>query len=204
MQSLNFETLRPKYPELADLGGFAEQYVYSDPASAGVKLRVFAEVLTGAIYSNLKLQRPPEDEFVKLLTNPPFKSAVLPQVVNILHILRKEGNQGAHGNAVPRETAMWLLEESVKLGKWFAAATLKVPASSFPPFQPPVQQSQQLFPSNWQLSKPSFRKRLKPSKSFKVSTSRLPNRQKNSLPSRHSRNRLPISSTSTKPKPVSS
>lgn len=142
MQSLNFEALRAKYPELADLGAFAEQYVHTDPASAGVKLRTFGEVLTGAIYSNLKLQRPADDEFVKLLTNPPFKNAVLPQVVSILHALRKEGNQGAHGNAVSAETAMWLLEEAVKLGKWFAAATLKLSVNSFPPFQRPAEQAQ--------------------------------------------------------------
>ena len=141
MQSLNFETLRPKYPELADLGGFAEQYVYSDPASAGVKLRVFAEVLTGSIYQYLKLQRPYEDEFVKLLTNPPFKSAVPPAVQNALHVLRKEGNQGAHGNEVTVQTSLWLLEEAIKLGRWWSVEALKLPIESVPKFQPPPQQT---------------------------------------------------------------
>ncbi|MGH9581424.1 MAG: hypothetical protein ACRD4O_00620 [Bryobacteraceae bacterium] len=37
------------------LGAFGEQYVHSDPASAGVKLRAFGEILTGAIYAYLKL-----------------------------------------------------------------------------------------------------------------------------------------------------
>jgi hypothetical protein len=32
MKSKNFEFLRPSFPELADLGGFAERYVFSDPA----------------------------------------------------------------------------------------------------------------------------------------------------------------------------
>ena len=34
MKSTNFEFLREKWPELASLGGFAEQYVWPDPASA--------------------------------------------------------------------------------------------------------------------------------------------------------------------------
>lgn len=140
MRSLNFEVLRPKYPELADLGAFAEQYVHSDPASAGVKLRVFGEILTGAIYAYLKLPRPAEDEFVKLLTNPPFKNAVPHAVQNALHALRKEGNQGAHGNPVTAETAVWLLEESVKLARWWAVQALNVPIDSLPAFQMPNQQ----------------------------------------------------------------
>jgi type I restriction enzyme R subunit len=41
MKSTNFEFLRPSFPELADLGGFAERYTYSDPSSALVKLRMF-------------------------------------------------------------------------------------------------------------------------------------------------------------------
>ena len=50
MNSINFELLRPRWPELAELGGFAESYVYNDPASALLKLRTFAENLTKDIY----------------------------------------------------------------------------------------------------------------------------------------------------------
>ena len=46
MNSINFELLRSKWPELAELGGFAESYVYNDPASALLKLRTFVENLT--------------------------------------------------------------------------------------------------------------------------------------------------------------
>ena len=31
MKSVNFEFLRDKWPELASLGGFAEQYAWQDP-----------------------------------------------------------------------------------------------------------------------------------------------------------------------------
>ena len=60
MKSLNFEFLRPKWKELALLGGFAEQYVGPDPASAAVKLRAFAimgQVLVFRVAQTLVLRR---------------------------------------------------------------------------------------------------------------------------------------------------
>src|ERR1019366_3082261 len=120
MESLNFEFLRPKYAALADLGAFAEAYAYSDPSSAGVKLRAFAELLTGAIYEKFQLQRPLEDEFVKLLTAPAFKSAVPVAIQNPLHSMRKEGNQAAHGSPLSVETALYLLEQAFKLAQWWS------------------------------------------------------------------------------------
>jgi type I restriction enzyme R subunit len=45
MDSKNFEMLRPKWPELATLGGFAENYAQSDPASALIKMRIFCETM---------------------------------------------------------------------------------------------------------------------------------------------------------------
>ncbi len=58
MKSRNFEILRASWPELADLGGFAEAYAHADPASALVKLRLFAENLTKDIYRDLGLPKP--------------------------------------------------------------------------------------------------------------------------------------------------
>lgn len=39
IKSLNFEPLRAAYPELANMGGYAEHYAHIDPESALVKLR---------------------------------------------------------------------------------------------------------------------------------------------------------------------
>ena len=57
VESLNFEFLRKHRRELADLGGFAETYVFSDPSSSLFKLRQLAEAVVQGIYSDLKLQR---------------------------------------------------------------------------------------------------------------------------------------------------
>ena len=55
MKSKNFEFLKPKWSELAALGGFAEAYMCADPESAVVKLRLFAENLIKDIYRDLRL-----------------------------------------------------------------------------------------------------------------------------------------------------
>jgi type I restriction enzyme R subunit len=41
--SMNFEFLRKNWPELADFGAYAEEYAFSDPQSALIKLRSYGE-----------------------------------------------------------------------------------------------------------------------------------------------------------------
>jgi len=81
VKSRNFEFLRPNWQELAALGGFAEAYAHADPASALVKLRLFAENLTKDIYRDLSLPKPAQTAFVDLLTNDSFQ-AITPKVVH--------------------------------------------------------------------------------------------------------------------------
>ena len=97
MKSVNFEILRDGWPELAALGGFAESYAHADPASALVKLRLFAENLTKDIYRDLRLPKPEEPTLIDLLKSDAF-AAITPKVVlNKLHALRIHGNKAAHG-----------------------------------------------------------------------------------------------------------
>lgn len=118
MRSANFEILRQKWPELAEVGAFAEAYVLADPASALVKLRLFGENLTKDIYSNLRLPKPDQPTFVDLLKNPAF-TAVTPKVVlDKLHALRIHGNKAAHGEQVKAQNALWLLREAHDLARW--------------------------------------------------------------------------------------
>lgn len=58
MDSKNFEHLRKQWPELATLGGFAEQYANSDASSALIKLRTFCEHLVEGIYQFHNLTLP--------------------------------------------------------------------------------------------------------------------------------------------------
>ena len=55
MKSTNFEYLRPNWPELAGLGGFAEAYAHSDPVGSIGKLRVYCEHAVKFVRHTLRL-----------------------------------------------------------------------------------------------------------------------------------------------------
>jgi type I restriction enzyme R subunit len=118
LKSLNFEPLRAVYPELANMGGYAEHYAHSDPESALVKLRNFAERLVDRLYIKLKLERMPQSNFVDLLHNSSFQTVAQPLVLDKLHLLRRLGNRGAHGEGVEATDAVRCVQEAWQLARW--------------------------------------------------------------------------------------
>jgi hypothetical protein len=89
MKSRNFEFLRERHRELADLGGFAETYVHSDPTSCLVKLRTFAEFLVEALFSHHRLELTYQSNLNDLLADHSFKSITPPVVQDKLHLTLK-------------------------------------------------------------------------------------------------------------------
>ena len=141
MKSRNFEILRESWPELASLGGFAEAYAHEDPASALVKLRLYAENLTKDIYRDLGLPKPEQATFVDLLSNSSF-AAITPKVVlDKLHALRIHGNKAAHGEPATVPTALWLIQEAFDLGRWLFVQFAKGDAAAIPPFVRPISEA---------------------------------------------------------------
>jgi type I restriction enzyme R subunit len=137
MKSLNFEMLRPTWPELAALGGFAEAYAHADPASALMKLRLFAENLTKDVYRDLRLPKPDHPSFVDLLKCDSF-AAITPKVVlDKLHALRIHGNKAAHGEPATTTNALWLLREAFDLARWMHVRFARGDAAALPQFVPP-------------------------------------------------------------------
>jgi len=138
MKSRNFEILRTKWPELASIGGFAEAYVYADPSSAQVKLRLFAENLTKDIYRDLGLPKPEQSAFVDLLNNQAF-AAITPKVVlDKLHALRIHGNKAAHGEPAAVQNALWLLQEAFDLARWLFVQFGHGDTSHIPAYEQPA------------------------------------------------------------------
>lgn len=134
MQSKNFEFLRKQWPELASLGGFAEQYAHGDPESALVKLRTFGERTVAVVYKELGLPRPPMSGFMELLTNDAFEAVTPKVVIDKLHALRMHGNKAAHGDKGSVNSALWLLREAWDLGRWLLITygkTSEHPADDF-------------------------------------------------------------------------
>lgn len=137
MQSLNFEYLRPHWPELASLCGFAEQYANTDPESAVVKLRAYAEQCVNIVYQKAGLPRAPMSNFMELLSNDAFKSVTPAVVIDKLHALRIHGNKAAHGDKISVNGALWLVREAWDLGRWLYAAYTGSEAAGLPEFQVP-------------------------------------------------------------------
>lgn len=120
MESKNFEFLRKDYGELADLGGFAECYAYTDPVGALVKLRTYAEFLVKAVFAHHTLELGYQSNLNDLLHDPSFK-AITPAVIqDKLHLLRIKGNQAAHGTLKDSEKAQVpeVVKEAFDLGRW--------------------------------------------------------------------------------------
>lgn len=119
MDSKNFEILRERWPELATLGGFAEQYAHTDVSSALIKLRTFSEHLVEGIYLTNDLPLPYQRNLFELLAEESFKNTVPKVVLDKLHLIRVNGNKAAHGQPTQSETALSCLREAWDLGCWY-------------------------------------------------------------------------------------
>ena len=87
MQSINFEFLKPNWPELAQLGGFAEAYAHDDPIGAITKLRIFCEQTVRYLHHKLRLPPLLRPNLIDLLDDSSFRDAVPTVVLNILQLV---------------------------------------------------------------------------------------------------------------------
>ncbi|WP_273430580.1 DEAD/DEAH box helicase family protein [Chitinibacter tainanensis] len=135
LQSLNFEPLRSTYPELANLAAHAEQYLHTDPESALVKLRSFAERMVDHIYTKLRLPQAPQSKFVDLLNNASFTMLANQMVLDKFHLLRKLGNSAAHGETIRPMDANRALHEAWQVARWLHVSIVGGKSEDFGPFQ---------------------------------------------------------------------
>jgi len=140
MESLNFEFLRPKRPELADLAGFAERYAFSDVPSALVKLRTFAESLVKAVFAHHGLLMGYQSNLNDLLNDPSFKRITPPVIQDKLHLLRVKGNHAAHGTLYPTSTeqTFGFVREAHDLGRWLHLSIDQGNINAIPAWQSPA------------------------------------------------------------------
>ena len=138
MKSQNFEFLRRKHPELADLGGFAEAYARPDPASSLLKLRSFVENSVAVIYETYRLPRPYTDSINDLLNETSFRSSVPAVILNKLHSIRKSGNQAAHREPPSAPVALLGLRDAFDIGQWLFLRIDAGQRSECPNFKEPV------------------------------------------------------------------
>ena len=150
MKSVNFENLRPHWEDLANLAAHAEAYAHSDPQSALVKLRCFAEKLVGVVFDRYQIPSYPNENFIDRLNNHSFASIVDRGIVDKLHAIRKVGNRAAHEGKFNDSDPLWLLKEAHILAGWLLISTGVGNKSDLAPFKAPEQIKQ---PSANELAK---------------------------------------------------
>lgn len=138
--SLNFEILRAHWPEMANMGAYAEQYAHSDPESALVKLRSFAERLVDHLYNHLRLPRAPHSNFSDLLSNASFTMVADKLVLDKLHLLRRMGNRAAHGENVEVMDSLRALHEAWQLTRWLHVTFFKGKTSDLADYAEPPEE----------------------------------------------------------------
>lgn len=119
---MNFEHLRKDWPELAELGAFAEAYAVTDPQSSMVKLRCYVEKIVGYLYRELRLPVLPNASVHDKLTSASFTAIIHNDILDKFHAVRKGGNKAAHDGYVNQHDALWLLKESYLIGCWLFIA----------------------------------------------------------------------------------
>lgn len=143
IESKNFRFLEDQLPELAVLADFAEQYLYTDPSSALVKLRSFIEKSVHVIYQELGLTEPENANLIDLMRDEQFSQMVSPQLLSKMHAIRMEGNKAAHSQSVSSDSAGWLLQEVHDVSKWMHLSFNNGVIEDLKPFELPNKTGQE-------------------------------------------------------------
>lgn len=137
MQSQNFSLLQNRWPQLYEHVSFAEQYAHTDPHTAIVKLRCFAEQLVGILYRELNLPCERADGFFEKLKSDIFIEVIDPHILEKLHAIRMLGNKAAHGRDVNSNAALALLRDAYLIGQWMFKTYSGTINDDYPPYSEP-------------------------------------------------------------------
>lgn len=115
----NFEFLNDKFPVLANSGGLAEQYCYSDPNSCLLKLGMMGETIVNLIFTYDRIPLPFDNTAVKRISTLFREGLITSDLSDILHALRKVRNKAAHENYGTTEESKTFLQMTYGLCEWF-------------------------------------------------------------------------------------
>lgn len=118
MQS-NFNFLRKDWNILARIGEMAEYNLNNDPNTAMIKIRQLGEYIAKAIIKAERMEDVESDnqlDRIRLLKNTELISS---EIEDILHLIRRKGNDAVHKGFEDKKEAEVLLSLVVKLSAWF-------------------------------------------------------------------------------------
>lgn len=143
MKSINFEFLRSHKEELTYIGALAEASLYHDPSNSLAKARIFAERSVELIYREYGLQLPNDRTLLTRLSEDSFRNFIPIAILDKFHIVRVNGNKGAHDFNAKTLTAEMTLRETFDIARWLFATIYNGNAQDVAAFQvPPNPQNQ--------------------------------------------------------------
>lgn len=118
----NFNFLEEEFPLLFNLGQSAEYNLHTDPGTALIKLRQFAEHLTELIYDTIGMEFPVDNRFQARIQKLSYEKVLPENVKDFFYNVRIKGNAANHTFVGTFDDAKHALSSSFKLGKWFYEA----------------------------------------------------------------------------------
>ncbi|WP_226990081.1 DEAD/DEAH box helicase family protein [Cellulophaga baltica] len=113
----NFEFLKKDFPQLYAEAKIAEQITFVVPKLAAVSCRSFLELGLNWLYDNdVDFTKPYDSKLAALLFHYDFKSSIKPSLFFDLDLVRRFGNDGAHGNLVTEKKALHSLKAIFSFG----------------------------------------------------------------------------------------
>jgi len=118
MNNSKFSFLENSYPQLFKIVELSEKLFEIDPSSSLAKTRLFSEKLTELLWEFEDMdefQGKQVDRINKL-----FYANVIPEIVkDILHSIRKSGNNATHNGNSTKAEALFILKKTFQLSIWF-------------------------------------------------------------------------------------
>lgn len=129
----NFTFLQQEFPELYTDMVEAEKFAYTAPRHSAVLCRIVLEKAMRWLYENDEdLEFPYETKLASLLFNDGFKNIVPPSMFHELDIVRRIGNNGAHGKKVERLQALQVVKNNFRflsfVSKLYSVSDPEIPA----------------------------------------------------------------------------
>lgn len=115
----NFAFLEEKFPVLANFGGLAEKYCYSDSNSCLMKLGMIGETIVNLIFKYDRIPLPYDNTAVARISTLLREGMISRDLSDILHALRKARNKAVHENYSSVEDGKSLLQMAYSLCEWF-------------------------------------------------------------------------------------
>ena len=115
----NFAFLKQDFPVLANFGTLAEQYCHADPNSCMMKLGMIGETIVNLMFQYDRIPFPQDNTAVRRIDTLQDEGLLSRDLVDILHVLRKNRNKAVHENWGSVSACEVCLPMAYSLCEWF-------------------------------------------------------------------------------------